>query len=655
MNGWWLILICVSLVAGILSGNLNFVSAWMAAVPVALAMLVLLFAVAKGRINRFLRPYTLNTISATLVFFGVGIFSACLNKPNVTSFDAGEYEFSGKIEDYTASNFGDKCLVSLCSLSSPDCCTLNPRNIKALVTVPEATDLTFGDMIYGTADLLPYDAPGNYLKPDYENYLKSKHIYLVGTAVVGKYHISEGHDDFLSRFQKVRDNLEADIEKTELDSATKNFIISLLLGDKTYINSSDRITFADAGVAHIFAVSGFHVSLVAMFLIAIFSLLFTGKWRPLVFLCSLPVLWSYILLVGLSPATLRAGIMITIGLLALVLQRKNNPGRSLAWAVVIILSFNAEALFDVGFQLSVVCVGSLLFIARPLNFINHRQHPRLHSLVSAVLVTLTATFSCWIICAFYFHRFSLMFLPLNLLAVPLIPLFIALALIYIVFFHIGLHLTFLESLLDRSFSLFKEGAEYFTSLTVPIENLHPTVFTVLIWIAGIGALGFFLSSKSQWKGRRTSMIKRLSIPSSLLSAALISFVQYPAPQPSGMIIQRNSSEATIMNYENGRERLLKLPSDGSALCRVNGKTIVSLRSSALSSLLRKALKEADIILLCKGCKELPEELSKLRKLESVVVTHPSLHWRYERAIRDKASEFELPVYSLRYDGPLHLF
>lgn len=647
MNGPSLLLLCCCLAGGIVAGTFQAVPLFAAALPTAAAVAVFVMSLFVRRRNRFRPVYRYHVAASCLLFFGLGVFSGAWSRPSRDYFPKGTYFFRGKVTDFTPTNAGDRLLLDLSFLSSSGSDSGAVRNVRATLLMPEVSDVYYGDVVSGKADFVPFDHPGNVLKVDYENYLRGKHILLTGIAETGEVSVSRSGGGVFSMMRHWRDRLEAGVESTGLDSPTKGFLISILLGDRSYVSPEERNLYADAGVAHIFAVSGFHVSMVAGFVLGVMLLILRGRTRRWAFMLTLPPVWLYVFLTGASPATCRAGIMISIAMAALFLQRKNKPVKALAWAVILILCFNAEALFDVGFRLSVVCVGAILLIAVPLNFIDHRSHPRLHSFVGVLLVSLVASFSCWMVCAFYFHRFSLLFLPLNILAVPLLPLYLLGAVFYVASFHLGLPFPLLGSALDSGFQLFQRAAEGLTSAGGTLSGIYPSGLSLALWLAGLGTLAYFL--------HRGRAFRRLWIPASVFALSVLSLIFFPTELPSGFILQRGSGEPSVMSYHRGNESLVSFSENVSSAAIVNGRSIVALRSDSPGGNTLTALPEADIIILCDGCRELPSPLPSLIKPGCRLVTHPSLHWRYERRILSDAADAGLPVHSLRYDGPLHIF
>lgn len=650
MSGRTLLLLILALIAGILAGQLNFVMAWMAALPLCAAIVCFLVSIRRRRRNPLRLNPALNEVMAGLLFLGVGIFSSAINRPSIVDFAPGKYRFSGEVQDYTATSGGDRTILKVNSLAAIDADgrshPLDVSNLNLLLTLRDVSGITYGSIVTGLCSLTPLDAKGNFLNDDYTAYLRTKGIHAFATANPGDFFVARGKGSLFTWFRGLRDDIVIAVERTGLATPTKDFLISTLLGDKSHIKAADRFVFADAGMSHIFAVSGFHVSMVALFVLGFFSLAFHGRYGRLKFLLCIPAVWFFILLVGASAASCRAGIMITIGMTALFLQRKNDPLRALGWAVLLILAFSPAALFDAGFQLSVVCVGSLLLIAAPLNFINHRSHPLLFRLVSAILVTLVATFSTWLICAFYFHRFSLMFLPLNLVALPLLPFFILFAILYVVFYHAGLDIHFLSDLLDASFLYFHNAAERLTSLSYTFTSLHPGALTVWLWMGALVLLCLVLN--------RTRPLRRLWVPALLFCMALVSLPLVARENPRGLIFQKNSRAISLMVYDSGKESQVTLPSGTASSTVICGRKVVVLNGDISSFAALPQLLEAEYILLTERVRTLPDDLESLRS-DCVFVTHPTMHWRNERNVIASLQSQRRTIHSLRYSGPLHVF
>ncbi|BAU41566.1 ComEC family competence protein [Leptolyngbya sp. O-77] len=120
-----------------------------------------------------------------------------------------------------------------------------------------------------------------------------------------------------------------------------------------------RDSFANAGLAHALAASGFQVSL----LIGIMLSLTRSLPSQVSFFLSTALLLGYIGLTGLEPSVARAGVMGLAVLVAITLGRKVNPLHSLLLAATLLLLVNPIWIWDLGFQLSVLATLGLLVTA----------------------------------------------------------------------------------------------------------------------------------------------------------------------------------------------------------------------------------------------------------------------------------------------------
>lgn len=649
-----LIIMLAALTAGILLSHCLSLPAVSSLPFLLLSPIAFLRAWQLRRTNAISGASRYSTICAVTLLIGLGIFSSAISRPVIQNFTPGDYRFSGRVIDYTTTGSGDRTLLEVYSLERVKPLEgqrkITLSNVKAIITISDVSKISFGDLISGEASLNSIDAKGNVRNDDYVAYQKSKGILLKGfsnedspVTVTGR-----SHNLITPFFRNLRENIEVVIEKSSLSRQAKGFLISVGLGDRTYLPEDDRQAFTDGGVAHIFAVSGMHVGLTAGFILAFLSLIFFDERRKWKFIIAIPLIWFYVMLAGAAPATVRAGAMLTIALSALFLQRKSSPLMALGWATFLILAIYPSALFDVGFQLSVVCVGSLIMIVRSVNFVDHRNHPQLYFFVSIILVTLTATFSSWAICAYYFHRLSVMFLPANVVAVPLLPLYLGISAIYILLCACGLDIHWIGLALSWIYDRFLDCVNFFNSLTIPIENIHIGWPVVLLWIGGITSLGIVLTMTRK---------RMLWIPISLLlcAVAIIPFSHGNAV-PDGFIIQKNSDAISLMAYSDGTETQYNFSPGTISSINLSGKRILAIDRGLSDTSGITSLESADIIILCAGIGknivDVHETLLGRLKPGCEVVIHPSVHWRYERKLRDK----ELTNHhSLRYDGPLHFF
>jgi len=134
--------------------------------------------------------------------------------------------------------------------------------------------------------------------------------------------------------------------------------------------------------------------------------------------------WLYALMTGFGPSILRAAIMAEIMLVGFLFEREKEAYTCLAIAAFIILLFNPENLFNVGFQLSFVATWAFVYIApvfvgRLKIYLPHFWANLLAAAVAPVLVTMPITL-------FHFSQASLIGVITNLFLLPWISVVVIL-------------------------------------------------------------------------------------------------------------------------------------------------------------------------------------------------------------------------------------
>ena len=225
---------------------------------------------------------------------------------------------------------------------------------------------------------------------------------------------------------KGQERLLEPFERLNLSKEEKSVLATITLGYRKGMDREVRKRFSVTGVAHLLAVSGFHVAVVCGFLSLLFSFLpknsFYSWLRYLLMLC---LLWSFVVITGLAASAVRAGLMLTLYLTGRVLRRMTDGYNTLVAAAFCMLVFNPLYLFDIGFQLSYLAVLSILYLQPRLQNLIVVRNPVIAIPWGWITVTLAAQAGTTLLCLYYFRQFSLVFLctnlPLTLLATFLIP------------------------------------------------------------------------------------------------------------------------------------------------------------------------------------------------------------------------------------------
>jgi len=198
---------------------------------------------------------------------------------------------------------------------------------------------------------------------------------------------------------------------------------ALVLGDREALFKSEKTAFRQAGLAHLLALSGLHVGLlVGAFLLFLYPL---GRARyPL----ALILVAGYLALAGPSPSLVRAALMAAVFLGFLFFGKGRVEAFSaLAAALFLQLVLTPYAVRDLGFRLSYLAVLGLLVFLPPLLKPFERLPRPLFWALSAALATLAAQAATLPLLLDAFHELPLFAPFANVLALPLVSLFLPLA------------------------------------------------------------------------------------------------------------------------------------------------------------------------------------------------------------------------------------
>lgn len=142
-----------------------------------------------------------------------------------------------------------------------------------------------------------------------------------------------------------------------------SLLAGILLGVDNGLPKDLQQAFKDTGTAHIIAISGFNIAIIAELFLAIFGRAF-GKRRGAVF-AGLGIIF-YTLLVGADAAVVRAAVMGVTALFARHFGRQQDGLNTLFGVGALMALFNPYYLQDVGFQLSFFATLGLILYAQPL-------------------------------------------------------------------------------------------------------------------------------------------------------------------------------------------------------------------------------------------------------------------------------------------------
>jgi competence protein ComEC len=192
-----------------------------------------------------------------------------------------------------------------------------------------------------------------------------------------------------------------------------------VLGEDDEVDPATKEDFRRSGLAHLLAVSGQNVALLALLVMPLLAALGLPLRTRLLWILGLIAV--YVPLAGAGPSIQRAGIMGALSLVATLDGRRASRFYALLVAAVVLLLLEPGIAADVGWQLSFAAVlGILLLAGRLRAAIATRIGGRgwRGALADGAAMTIAATLATAPLIAFHFEGVSTLTLAANLLALP---------------------------------------------------------------------------------------------------------------------------------------------------------------------------------------------------------------------------------------------
>ena len=144
-------------------------------------------------------------------------------------------------------------------------------------------------------------------------------------------------------------------------SEAEQLLGAIICGQRIDLNSGDLYTsFKNAGLAHLVAVSGAHLSLVTSLIVVLLKRLRAKKWLA-IFIQSVFIL-SYLICAAVPISALRAAFMAYVALFSFFGKRRAAPLNALGICILVLIALNPQTAVSVSFALSAgSTIGIILF------------------------------------------------------------------------------------------------------------------------------------------------------------------------------------------------------------------------------------------------------------------------------------------------------
>ncbi|MCF6333620.1 MAG: ComEC family competence protein [Draconibacterium sp.] len=473
----------ISLAFGIFIGSFEGFSVTML-ILLSIALLLILFYL-NQTYKYYLAKWFGFFIQFLFILIGILVFETYNKKP--IFFEDGIYIATVSEKPQKKQN-SFKSLITVSKVKQKDTVFLTNENILVYFEKEgPAKELGPGDQIIFTTSPQFIKNDGNPFEFDYKKYLANKKIYrqLYLSSKNWKTTNFQTHFSLTIYAEQIREKLLSVYRKQNIGKNELEILSALTLGYKRELDPETKRIFSASGAMHVLAVSGLHVGIVFWMITLLFGFLRKQKSGKIIFtIISILSLWSYAFITGLSPSVMRASTMFTIFVIGDNLNRKANTYNSLAASALLLLLFNPNNLFEVGFQLSYSAVFGIVFLQPKLSKLIRAKNKILKYFWSLLTISVAAQIATFPLISFYFNQFPSYFWLTNLIIIPVVMILIPLGLALLLFSKITIFSTFLSFLLNLIIKLSYIILSKIEQLPYSVQeiSIHPFEFLFLIGI-----------------------------------------------------------------------------------------------------------------------------------------------------------------------------
>ncbi len=374
-----------------------------------------------------------------------------------------------------------------------------------------------GQKIEATGKISYFDVsrnPGNF---DMRSYYQFKGIDFAVNLEESRL-LENGFSYYREFLYKLREKLQK-VYVSLLAEDEYGVLSTMILGDDSLLNEKTENLYQKAGISHILAISGLHISILGMSLYQFLrkrglSYGFAGIW-------SFFLVFSYSLMSGMAVSAQRALLMFGLLLLANTRGKAYDSLSSLAFAGLFLLIKNPLICFTASFQLSFTAVAGAVLFPPALKTLwrveeekeNGRGKKHLAAIRESFFLCLGIQLATIPLILYYFFEIPLYSILVNLLILPLVSGLLLLGILGGFTGLLSLPLSKVFLLPDRLIlAFYDQVCTFFQGLPASTLVLgRPSAWKILVYyllLAGLLALASGQRRREEKEGRIKRKIKR---------------------------------------------------------------------------------------------------------------------------------------------------
>jgi len=540
--------------------------------------------------------------------------------------------------------------------------------------------LDYGNKLFFVGNIAQIKNRGNPYEFDYQNFLHRKRIIAQTYISNNKFVVLKGFEG--SAMQKwaynARTFLLNQYIKQKIEDQNLAVLSALTLGYKEDLSQETKQQFSGTGAMHILAVSGLHVGIVYMIIAKILQILLGRRFPFLKFTILILTIWTFAIISGSSASVLRASLMISFVALATTFQRESNIYNTIILSSFFLILFNPSIIYEVGFQLSYLAVISIVWLVPIIENWWHPNNTIIKKIWSLLAVSIAAQLGTSPIALYYFHQFPNYFFITNLAVVPLAGYILTIAIIFLSISFIPFISNIIAYLLNLSVIILRFIVESIDSLPYSSTQFIPFSFIqIFIAYALIFIVFMFIQYKYYFLLRAT-MITLLLFGISLIGNKLTNAFQnrlviYNSPPNAVYQIVNGSKYSTytqvkdstalfyveqmIKNYamhahagiQQNKHYFTENHGNEVNVYQFGKHKILFLKDDYFNQKKSNQLFELDYIVLNEGAEIKLENLQNLFKFKSIIFDSSVSSYK-RKSWLSEATDLKIPVHDVKEQG-----
>ena len=319
----------------------------------------------------------------------------------------------------------------ICKIIKVDSIIRN-ENVVLIKDNKDKSKITIGDTIIANIN---FDLVRDSRLPNKKEYIHNKIKYfskIDSITVINSIGAQKGK----TVLEGIRTEMSVRIDSMSCSDKWKSLLSAMIIGDKRDVEYDSYNTFKECGLSHFLAISGWHISVLFIFLnILLFPLNYINNGKYVKSIIVVFIIWCYTAMIGFTPSVSRAALMFTLFQYALFTNISRNAKYNIIFSsLFLFICIDYNYIFDIGLQLSYTAILSIqLFYNRIYSISKRIRHFSINWLIKSISFIISVQILILPIILYYFGSTSTISIISNITLSLLFSILIITAITFIIF------------------------------------------------------------------------------------------------------------------------------------------------------------------------------------------------------------------------------